>query len=97
MKQKAFSSIFKRVSFPQNCLRLESAPLKDINKWAEFYNSVYSSACCSSAYIFTKKRDGNFNSYAKILLTPILHGGTTREAYLEPSLTCTMELFYKNY
>ena len=32
-------------------------------------------SCCSSAYIFIKKRttsEGNFNNYAKILITPIL-------------------------
>ena len=44
-------------------------------------------SCCLSAYIFTKKRtpsEENFNNYAKILITPILYRGTTREAYLEP-------------
>ena len=55
---------------------------------------------CSSAYIFTKKRtpsEENFNNYAKILITPVLNGGTTGEAYLESSRTSVMKLFYKNY
>ena len=37
-------------------------------------------SCCSSAYIFTKKRtpsEENFNNYTKILITPILYRGTT--------------------
>ena len=53
-------------------------------------------SCCSSAYIFTKKRtpsEENFNNYAKILITPLVYRGTTREAYLEPSRTSAMELF----
>ena len=44
-------------------------------------------SCCSSAYIFTKKRtplEETFNDQAKIQMTPILYRGTTRKAYLEP-------------
>ena len=44
-------------------------------------------SCCSSAYMFTKKRtlsEENFNNYTKIRITPILFRGRTREAYLEP-------------
>ena len=44
-------------------------------------------SCCSSAYMFTKKRtlsEENFNNYTKIRITPILFRGTTREGYLEP-------------
>ena len=55
--------------------------------------------CCSSVYIFTKKRtpsEEKFNHYAKILITPILYRGTTLEAYLEPSRRSTMEHFCKN-
>ena len=43
-------------------------------------------SCPSSVYIFTKKRTPgkeNFNNYCKILITPILHSGTTQEIYLE--------------
>ena len=56
-------------------------------------------SCCSSVYIFTKKRtpsEEKFNHYAKILITPILYRGTTLEAYLEPSRRSTMEHFCKN-
>ena len=50
-------------------------------------SSVFYSCLGSSAYLFTKKRtpsEENFNNYAKILITPILNRGTTREAYIEP-------------
>ena len=56
------------------------------------------SSCCSSAYMFIKKStlsEENFNAYAKILITHILCIRTTSEAYLEPSRTATMELYYK--
>ena len=70
--------------------------LKDISKWVQFYK-----AAAVQAYIFAKKRapsEENFNNYAKILITPILHRGTTWETYLEPVFgTSAMELFYKKY
>ena len=56
-------------------------------------------SCCSSAYIFIKKRAPlveKFNHYAKILITPVLYRGTTLEAYLEPSRRSTIEHFCKN-
>ena len=40
-------------------------------------------SCCSSAYIFTRKRtpsEENFNNYTEILITPMLYRGTTRTA-----------------
>ena len=55
-------------------------------------------SCCLSAYIFTKKRtpsEENFNNYAKILITPILYRGTTREAYLELSRNLQWSFFTK--
>ena len=55
--------------------------------------------CCSSAYIFTKKRtpsEEKFSHYAKILITLILYRRTTLEAYLEPSRRSTMKHFCKN-
>ena len=70
--------------------------LKDISKWVQFYK-----AAAVQANIFAKKRtpsEENFNNYAKILITPILHRGTTWETYLEPVFgTSAMELFYKKY
>ena len=53
-------------------------------------------SCCSSAYIFTKKRtptEEKINNYAKILITPILYRGASLEAYLEPSRRSAMEHF----
>ena len=49
--------------------------------------SVLYSCLGSSAYLFTKTRtpsEKNFNNYAKILITPILYRGKTRETYIEP-------------
>ena len=49
--------------------------------------SVLYSCLGSSAYPFTKTRtpsEENFNNYAKILITPILYRGKTRETYIEP-------------
>ena len=43
------------------------------------------------------RSEKNFNNYAKILITPVLHRGTTQETYLEPSQISAVELFYKNY
>ena len=49
--------------------------------------SVLYSCLGSSVYLFTKTRtpsEKNFNNYAKILITPILYRGKTRETYIEP-------------
>ena len=77
-------------------LKILMNSLKDISKWVQFYK-----AAAVQAYIFAKKRtplEKNFNIYAKILKKPILHRGTTWEAYLEPVFrTSAMELFYKKY
>ena len=69
--------------------------LKDISKWIQFYEA----SAVQPTYLLKREllQRKNFNNYAKILVTPILHRGTTREAYLEPSQTSAMELFYKNY
>ena len=58
----------------------------------------YKVAAVQPTYLLKKELlQENFNNYAKILATPILYGGTTWEAYLEPSRTSAMELFYKIY
>ena len=41
--------------------------------------------CCSSVYIFIKKRTPskeNFSNYTKTLITPVLYRGTTQQTYL---------------
>ena len=54
---------------------------KHFNELLKRYKQMSSilESCCSSIYIFTKKRapsEENCNNYAKILITPILYRGT---------------------
>ena len=68
--------------------------IKNMSKWVQFCKS----AAVQPTYLLKRGilQRKNVNNYAKVLITPMVHRGTTLDASLEPSRTSTMELFCKN-